>query len=651
MGQLADRAVAPLLVELLDDEALEVQVAAANALGRLRDPATVRWLVGAVVDNPHDWTRRAAAHALSEFAVEELAGLVDAIQQAPVDGMPDDENRARILAALESIDSPAIRLKLQEDNGIFGTGEDKAETAKDREGNMMRQVLKNLEDINLLARRNRRRTSPDESESEAAVQAVADDLYQQEGLPPAVNSDGSGAQAHRRLKHLTTAQPDTPDAAAGALPDVAWNQRRKAILALGDERPDVAIPLLIKALYDDDQLVRVAAVQTLATFQVEEAMQGLYTALADEDYLVCDTAANAFGAVGKPAVPYLLRALESVNINMRGAAIEALGRIGDPDTISALEKYLSDEARPAVSDQRNCDLAAHALEIIGTPDALKRVLRWRADHTADSRIATSFEQASQAVLTDAPWPEDIPDDEKMRQLLDTLHHSDWHTRQQAAKQLRNYTRTLHYNTDPAIVRPLEMAALDPAWEVRWTAAEALGWVASTTSVPILIELLGDEHWVIRVAAVRALLEIHDVQAVPYLADALHDDKEQVREAAAEALGELGATSGAAIVSLQTALQDEAHFVQLAAIVALGKLQDQSSVDLLALRVQEPDVNIRWATVKALQRIGTPECVPALQIALQDTEGPFFEDERIHEVAAAALAHIDSPGDIDNLSVV
>lgn len=611
-GQLSDQAVAPLLVAMLDDEALPVQVEAANVLGQLQDPATVPWLVAAAVDSPHEWTRRAAVNALNEFSADALDGLTTAIQQAP-----DQETRARMLDALVAIDVPVIQLKLQELAGNAAT----ADGGPNREVNMVREMLRNLGEMKLLGRQNNRR-------------AADSDVKQSSPLPTAgAGGDRprrrSAAQAHRRLKQLTDEQT----------PSNNLEEQRAVVLALGIESPAVAVPQLVRALEDDDALIRLAAVQTLVRFQTAESMQALYTALNDHEPLVCDAAGNAFAATGRASIPYLLRALESDNINMRGAAIEALGRIGDPVVVPDLTRCLNDEARPALSDQRNCDLAAVALNVIATPEALRHVLQWQADHTADSRLADSLEKASQNVLNDEHWGEDIPDDDQIVQLVKTLHHKDWHTRQDAAKQLRNYARALHYNNNPAIVRPLEMAARDSDMTVRWAAAEALGWVASVTSVPTLLELLEDKHWVIRVAAVRALLEIHDGQAVPYVAGMLKDEKEQVREAAAEALGGLGDRSGAAIVPLQAALQDEAVFVQLTAITALGNLRDESSIALLTLRLQSGDVNIRWAVVKALAQIGMPECIPALQVALRDTVGPMFEDERICDVAAEALKQL------------
>jgi HEAT repeat protein len=89
----------------------------------------------------------------------------------------------------------------------------------------------------------------------------------------------------------------------------------------------------------------------------------------------------AVDALGKlndiAASPALLGALRDPNSHVKWAAINALARLADPSTVSDLIDCLNDTDGPYWEAQRVCDVAAEALERIGTPQAKEAVTQWR----------------------------------------------------------------------------------------------------------------------------------------------------------------------------------------------------------------------------------------------------------------------------------
>src|SRR5687767_15343541 len=86
-----------------------------------------------------------------------------------------------------------------------------------------------------------------------------------------------------------------------------WKVRAHAADDLGETGDAKAVPLLVEALYDESQFIRMAAARSLGR-------------LAD-----------------KKAVPALIEALEDPMFIVRQNALWALGEIGDPSAIPAIE--------------------------------------------------------------------------------------------------------------------------------------------------------------------------------------------------------------------------------------------------------------------------------------------------------------------------
>jgi hypothetical protein len=82
---------------------------------------------------------------------------------------------------------------------------------------------------------------------------------------------------------------------------------------------------------------------------------------------------EAFGAAGAPAVPALIQALGDSDWDVRRAAAEALGKLGDPQAVPALIQALGD------SDVGVRRAAAEALGKIGDPQAVPALIQALGD--------------------------------------------------------------------------------------------------------------------------------------------------------------------------------------------------------------------------------------------------------------------------------
>ena len=83
-------------------------------------------------------------------------------------------------------------------------------------------------------------------------------------------------------------------------------------------------------------------------------------------------------------VSSLAQVLRDSDNQLRWAAAEALGRIGDEEAVSLLIEQLSDDTGPQWEEKRVCDVVADALESIGTPKAKEAVEQWRKNQAEAS---------------------------------------------------------------------------------------------------------------------------------------------------------------------------------------------------------------------------------------------------------------------------
>jgi HEAT repeat protein len=314
------------------------------------------------------------------------------------------------------------------------------------------------------------------------------------------------------------------------------NQRRAGVIALGILGPkqlDV-VPSLAKAVSDEDELVRLSAVQTLSGMEQDargavEAMSR--AAVNDKSTQVREAACKALGklgTVGQAAGSSLLKALADPDSRTRAAAAVALADVkADPAAaVPALSKALDDKER---------------LVRLSAATALGRI-----DAAAKSapRLAT-------VLRLDA--------DPEVRRL--------------AAQAL------LQFGTGAAPVcgALLESADKEKAPAIRQVVLASLGLLDSEAkrTGPAFLLALKDDDARCRVMAVRGLgrQSARFEPALPGMIDSLKDDAIEVRLAATQELAQSGADPSRILPALKTAAKsDPRSVVREAAAEAVKKIE-------------------------------------------------------------------------------
>lgn len=145
-----------------------------------------------------------------------------------------------------------------------------------------------------------------------------------------------------------------------ALHDGDWQVREVAVEALG-QIGSPAVEMLIKLLRDWD--IRKSVINALGKIRDERVLDPLMLQLRNDEFK--DDATNALVELGEPALPRLVTALKDKDELVRKQAVVALGRIKHLDAIDPLIAMLSDKdwfirltaaaALEAIGDNRGRD--------------------------------------------------------------------------------------------------------------------------------------------------------------------------------------------------------------------------------------------------------------------------------------------------------
>ena len=136
---------------------------------------------------------------------------------------------------------------------------------------------------------------------------------------------------------------------------------------------------------------------------------------------------------------------------------------------------------------------------------------------------------------------------------------------------------------------------------------------------------------IRENAAKALGEIGDTRAVKPLSIALHDLNNDVRWSTIKALEKLGAP---AVEPLIAVLTDSSNTMRGSAAQALRKIGDARAVDPLIAALKDSDRDVRRNAAEALGEIGDARAVEPLIAALKDSD---------RDVRKSAIAGLDALG--------
>lgn len=408
-----------------------------------------------------------------------------------------------------------------------------------------------------------------------------------------------------------------------ALGDKEEQVRYNAVLALMTLGDASVVNSLALALKDASSTVRVAAANAFAQnkkLQVSQAVMPLIEALGDDHGQVRRHAADALGAIGNPqSVNSLIKALSDCEYSsVRTSAANALGIIGDKRAVEPLINALIDvpigdtwlmdayiSALGSIGDPQTIDLLMHemsqkksyhaviALAKIGPLDnpaanACRTVI------TKDYNKAASFGPASVDPLIAALWK--TRDEEDLKELASSLASTG---DPRGARELINccYSYELRYEFSAA-----------------WIVFEALTKYRSPDIIDIMVDTLHRKTFMHPMDPNRSslwvenyLAQVKDREAFESLEKALNHDNPRVRSSCATALGNIGGEK--AISLLTTAMQDKTHEVREAATKALENLslpEEPSKTAWGSVAIED------WETLKSMGKAAIEPLITALR---------------------------------------
>ena len=304
-------------------------------------------------------------------------------------------------------------------------------------------------------------------------------------------------------------------------------------------------------------------------------------------------------ALGRAAVPALVRALDDPHARVRRTAASSLGRIGSPaaEAVPALEARLRDEDRfvRAASAGALASLGSSAGTAVpaliqALQDEEKQV-RWGAAE-ALGRLGPSAEAAVPA-------------------LIETLHDQDRFARESAATALGMIGEKAQHAV-PALI--------DAAADLGVAAIEGLAGIGpkAVPAIPTLLEALRSSHPTAPIFASRGLAKIPEAE--PHLLQILADPDATVRLWAVRTLAEMRRKSRKTEQALfEVALHDPDEKVRGEVLFAISKsqLDSKTSVSVFVRALKNSDGVVRERAAVALGRIGSQIPVAPLLDALGD----------------------------------
>jgi HEAT repeat protein len=451
------------------------------------------------------------------------------------------------------------------------------------------------------------------------------------------------------------------------LQDPETNVRQNAAWALGELADRACIPPLVAALNDSSAPVVIQAIQALgyqhdsdtllplvnmlghpnATVQ-QTTFKTLYWMRIDTSHALAKALDHAEQQVrenvlvllaqqsGEIVTETLLKATYHTHLDVQLGAIVALETRESAEVIDRLAECL--DAKPlhdaalAVLKRFRSPVAHQIVFEATQPTSKKQSAVMAKTRLKQAVTANHMPKPKERSASTTHQPHAILD-----QLLMRLRETEWGEREETAKALRDYAKTLQGETVPHILNRLTALLSDDNWIIRWAVVEPIAWIGDESAVPDLIACLEDENWMVRVAAIRGLQEIKNLAALDAIETRLNDPNTVVREAAIEALGVLGGEQ--IIPTLATVLDDPDEIIRLATVQALALMRQKEAKRFLEIMLHDSDKYVRWAAVFGLREIADESTVKALIPCLSDIEKPHWEEERICDLAVNLLEKI------------
>jgi HEAT repeat protein len=334
-----------------------------------------------------------------------------------------------------------------------------------------------------------------------------------------------------------------------------------------------------------------------------------------------DRAVEELVKIGEPAVYPLLLELRSHSRLTSPRSCYALTRIGTQEAVEAVMEVLKNTQSPAMVRE----YAAHALGDVKSDPSIHLLC-----DILINDAATGVRMYAAKALGK------IGSEKAVDTLILALGDSSAYVRGTAAEELGkfkspqstgNLIQLLKDDSDfvRQRARPALVAMGEPAVEsllgqledrdslVRWMAVWILGRIQS--AVNGLINALKDPEWMVREEAAVALAGINSQESVQPLIKLLADEKRCAREAAAWILGKIKADQAVKPL-IQALAERESGWM---AATALGDIQSREALEPLRAALESDDLNLRRASVWALEKMPSFEMVTPLFELLDDKD--------------------------------
>jgi HEAT repeat protein len=580
--------VAADLVALLTDADETVCCRAAEALGRVADPATLPALV-AELDAPSPVVRAAAARAIGAFGaaaadaapvlVRLLQDPEEAVRQAAGEavgrvGPLPEEATATLVEGLASKDT-LVRAQTAEALGAIG--ENAADAAP-----ALAEALANGTD-HVRAKAAEALGKIGESAAEVAVPVLVRALRDKDNWVSALAAEALGEMGEaageavpalvRSLRHINPivranaaeAVGKLGEAGAAARPaleaaaaDADGAVRAAAVRAVGATAPPGGGvgPVVLAALDDPDPRVRAAAAGAAGVLGTAgEAVAPLLPLLEDANDEVKFEVIRALPRLAGPTPAVVdglcRRLLEDDSVWVREAAAQALGPLG-PDAAAAGPALLRAAQTGEVAVR---EAAVRAVAQIQPPEAAEVFTGALADASAEVRKVASAGWMKAAGIPETAVPA----------LVDALHDPDVQVRANAAHALSRLDAL-----PPAAVPLLEECAADPNDGLRLNAVIALREGGGGAAAATLHRLIDDPNSRVRLVAAGAVLaaEPADPAAAAVVTAALADPALRLRKLGLDVVASLGEGGVGYLAPLRQRLDDETDPDLRAAVAGL-----------------------------------------------------------------------------------
>jgi HEAT repeat protein len=575
----AGRAVVEPLVKLLTDQAANLRMHAALALGELRAHEATPDLVTRLND-PDENVRFHAIEALGRIGAPESIGPLSKIAAsdnfflafAAIDALSktDDARVAPLMVSL--LDQELLRPAAI--TTLAAIGDEECVPALAAALNV---------------------AGTDAGAIAAALSSIYQRYEQHLGAGSFIVEAAKDKITPGGLERLKAASKKDDDNRAAAATVLAWLGRDALdpLMALvGDEdiQPLIAdgivaigadaVAPLIDRLASPNSSVRIAACDLLGRIGDRRATAPLATALEDTEGDVAAAAAAGLSGLGdSAALDGLLGVLGHPHAAVRRAAIAAINAIGATGTASRIRAALDD------ADPRMRESAIRIAGYFGFGDSLQSIIAALNDSNEDVR---------RAAIEQLP----VLDDVDAAGLLAAASKKETPRNRAAA------AHAMRLLDDPRISASLLEALKDADTWVRYFAAESIGdsRFGATHADALAVVARRDPAPHVRIAAITALGAVNPSHAARVSADLIDDPDDDLAVAAVSVLGSIVRPDVHHL--LDRAARSTRPALQLAAIRSLAMRPSVDSVDLLAWAARVTDLPaLAEESIDALRRVG------------------------------------------------